>query len=129
MKTYTTTVEEINGELVVNIPIELMNEMGWVDGTTLEFEIEDGGVFISEKKEWTTDELLEGDNFKRLLDNVSRYKNVYYILHKGQTLCLAPYNEDDLLGEGVDYDFNRFDDHGKVEFKTILDKLKRDATI
>jgi len=48
MKTYTSKVLEIceNGDAIVELPDELMEEMGWKVGDNLKYEQKDGKVFI-----------------------------------------------------------------------------------
>jgi len=48
MKTYTSKVLEIcdNGDAIVELPDELMEEMGWKVGDNLKYEEKDGKVFI-----------------------------------------------------------------------------------
>jgi bifunctional DNA-binding transcriptional regulator/antitoxin component of YhaV-PrlF toxin-antitoxin module len=48
MKTYTSKVLEIcdNGDAIVELPDELMEEMGWKIGDNLKYEEKDGKVFI-----------------------------------------------------------------------------------
>ena len=48
MKTYTSKVLEIceNGDAIVEIPDELMEELGWKVGDSLKYEEKDGKVFI-----------------------------------------------------------------------------------
>ena len=48
MKTYTSKVLEIceNGDAIVEMPDELMEELGWKVGDNLKYEEKDGKVFI-----------------------------------------------------------------------------------
>jgi len=48
MKTHTSKVLEIceNGDAIVELPDELMEEMGWKVGDVLRYELKDGKVFI-----------------------------------------------------------------------------------
>lgn len=41
-------VEDENGELLMEIPDKLLNQMGWDYGTDLEWIIEDGKVLLKE---------------------------------------------------------------------------------
>jgi nitrogen regulatory protein PII len=44
---YTATVEEEDGELLLNLPDEMLEEMGWEIGTTIEWiDIGDGRWMI-----------------------------------------------------------------------------------
>lgn len=44
---YTATVEEEDGELLLNLPDEMLEEMGWEVGTTIEWiDIGDGRWMI-----------------------------------------------------------------------------------
>ena len=48
MKTYTSKVLEIceNGDAIIDLPDDLMEEMGWKVGDVLSYEQKDGKVFI-----------------------------------------------------------------------------------
>jgi len=48
MKTYTSKVLEIceNGDAIIDLPDDLMEEMGWKVGDVLSYEEKDGKVFI-----------------------------------------------------------------------------------
>ena len=48
MKTYTSKVLEIceNGDAIVEMPDELMEEMGWKVGDNLSYEEKDGKIYI-----------------------------------------------------------------------------------
>jgi hypothetical protein len=44
-------LEDENGELLIEIPDVLMNQMGWDFGTELEWIVEDGKVLLKEAKD------------------------------------------------------------------------------
>jgi AbrB family looped-hinge helix DNA binding protein len=48
MKTFTSKVVEIcdNGDAIVELPPELLEEMGWKEGDTLDISEKDGRVII-----------------------------------------------------------------------------------
>ena len=48
MKSYTSKVLEIceNGDAIIELPDDLMEEMGWKVGDNLKYEEKDGKVFI-----------------------------------------------------------------------------------
>ena len=48
MKSYTSKVLEIcdNGDAIVELPNELMEEMSWNLGDVLQFEEKDGKIFV-----------------------------------------------------------------------------------
>ena len=48
MKIYTTKVTEIceNGDAIVELPDELVKELNWEIGDTLDYQMKDGAVFI-----------------------------------------------------------------------------------
>ena len=48
MKSYTSKVLEIcdNGDAIVEMPDELMEELGWKVGDNLKYEEKDGKIFI-----------------------------------------------------------------------------------
>lgn len=53
MTTYTAKVIEIcdNGDAIVELPPDLLNEMGWKEGTVINISLdEEGKVILSEKK-------------------------------------------------------------------------------
>lgn len=45
---YTGNVVEEDGEMFVTFPIELLNQMGWDEGTLVEWLIQDDRVVIKE---------------------------------------------------------------------------------
>jgi hypothetical protein len=47
-KIYTSQVLEIleNGDALVEIPEELLTEIGWLVGDKLDYEVKDGAVYI-----------------------------------------------------------------------------------
>lgn len=57
MKTYTSKVLEIceNGDAIVEVPEELMEELGWKVGDNLKYEEKDGKVFITNISIYDTD--------------------------------------------------------------------------
>ena len=48
MKTFTSKVVEIcdNGDAIIELPDELLNEMGWKEGDTLDISEKDGKIII-----------------------------------------------------------------------------------
>jgi AbrB family looped-hinge helix DNA binding protein len=48
MKTFTSKVVEIcdNGDAIVELPPELLEEMGWKEGDTLDISEKDGKIII-----------------------------------------------------------------------------------
>lgn len=48
MKTFTSKVVEIcdNGDAILELPDELLNEMGWKEGDTLDISEKDGKIII-----------------------------------------------------------------------------------
>ena len=52
-KSWTVQLEEgENGDLLLPFPIDLLNQMGWAEGTELWWDItEDGKVSIKEKRD------------------------------------------------------------------------------
>ena len=48
MKSYTSKVLEVcdNGDAIVEMPNELMEELGWKVGDNLKYEEKDGKIFI-----------------------------------------------------------------------------------
>ena len=48
MKSYTSKVLEIceNGDAIIGLPDELMEEMGWKLGDVLRYEEKDGKIFV-----------------------------------------------------------------------------------
>ena len=48
MKLYTSKVLEIceNGDAIVELPIELVEELGWKVGDVLNYEEKDGKIFV-----------------------------------------------------------------------------------
>lgn len=52
IKYITEVVEdEVTGELLIEIPHAIMNQMGWDYGTELDWIVEDGAVLLKEKKD------------------------------------------------------------------------------
>ena len=51
-KSWTVKLEEDeNGDLILPFPDDLLTDLGWAEGTVLEWDIIDGQVHIKEKKE------------------------------------------------------------------------------
>jgi hypothetical protein len=52
-KNWTITVEEgENGDLVLPFPVDLLNQMGWAEGTELWWDVTpEGQITLKEKKE------------------------------------------------------------------------------
>ena len=57
MKSFTVKLEQDeNGDLLLPFPDELLTDMGWAEGTELEWKINpDGSVEITEKKATTNE--------------------------------------------------------------------------
>jgi hypothetical protein len=52
-KTYITTIEDApdgSGDGILTLPPELCEEMGWTEGTILNFELENGTIVMKEIK-------------------------------------------------------------------------------
>jgi hypothetical protein len=52
-KTYSTTIEDAgdgSGDSVLTFPPEILEEMGWKEGTLLNVEEKDGNLYITEVK-------------------------------------------------------------------------------
>ena len=49
MKSYTSKVLEIcdNGDAIVELPEELMEELGWKVGDKLDYQMKDGSVYVT----------------------------------------------------------------------------------
>jgi AbrB family looped-hinge helix DNA binding protein len=52
MKTFTSKVLEIcdNGDAIVELPPELLEEMGWKEGDTLDITEQNGNIIIKKEK-------------------------------------------------------------------------------
>lgn len=44
-------VEDENGELLLEFPVEMLNQMGWDEGTLLEWMIEEEQVYLKEAED------------------------------------------------------------------------------
>jgi bifunctional DNA-binding transcriptional regulator/antitoxin component of YhaV-PrlF toxin-antitoxin module len=50
MNSFTTTVKEADdGELYIEFPPELMESLGWAEGDTLDFAVQDDGSILIKK--------------------------------------------------------------------------------
>jgi hypothetical protein len=54
---YKSEVKEKNGEFYVELPVELINQMGWTEETILEWECSNNSAFLKEsifkgKRKW-----------------------------------------------------------------------------
>lgn len=60
-KTYIAEVAEIceNGDAILNLPDDLLKDMGWGEGTVLNVELVDGSIVISEVNRDDRDNSLE----------------------------------------------------------------------
>lgn len=47
-KFLSEVVENENGELLIEIPTELLNQMGWDGDSTLDWNVENDSVFLKE---------------------------------------------------------------------------------
>jgi bifunctional DNA-binding transcriptional regulator/antitoxin component of YhaV-PrlF toxin-antitoxin module len=57
-KTYSTTIEDAgdgSGDGILTFPPEILEEMGWKEGTLLNVEEKDGNLYISEVKSEKTE--------------------------------------------------------------------------
>jgi hypothetical protein len=57
-KTYSTTIEDAgdgSGDSVLTIPPEILEEMGWKEGTLLNVQEKDGNLYITEVKDTKTE--------------------------------------------------------------------------
>lgn len=52
-KTYTANVAEIceNGDAILELPTDLLEDMGWKEGTVLNLEMKDGVLYMEEVKD------------------------------------------------------------------------------
>jgi hypothetical protein len=51
MKSYTAVVIEENGEYIVPLPQELLDEVGWHEGDTIDWREENGSFVLTKKEE------------------------------------------------------------------------------
>jgi len=51
-KSYTAEISEIceNGDAILDLPDDLLKDMGWAEGTVLNIELIDGLIFLTEVK-------------------------------------------------------------------------------
>lgn len=91
---YESKIEEVDGEQLVKIPDELFEQMGWNEYTILSVVLEDGNIKVEQKTEWTYDQLLENDNFEKVLEDVKNNKTVHTLLYKGKLSVIRPVDED-----------------------------------
>jgi hypothetical protein len=66
-KTWAVALEQDpeTGELILPLPVDLLSQMGWAEGTDIWWDIQDNGsVFLREKKE--TDEENTSDGTSRI---------------------------------------------------------------
>jgi len=75
MKTWTMHIEEDpeNGDLILPFPAELLSEVGWVEGDTLEWENNNDGSWSLRKKEM---ELPLDDREEAILTLLKKVSNL-----------------------------------------------------
>jgi bifunctional DNA-binding transcriptional regulator/antitoxin component of YhaV-PrlF toxin-antitoxin module len=84
------------GSFVV-IPKEIMDELGWNEFTIIEpkFDEESKSIKVSQKTEWTVEEITFEDTFDMVMNDVVNNKIVHFINYEGKKYVLAPYIEDE----------------------------------
>lgn len=53
-KVYTATTKEVedgSGDMIVELPPELVDELGWKEGDVLQYELINGAIHVKKKEE------------------------------------------------------------------------------
>ena len=113
--------KDSNGDPIVIIPPKIMEEMGWNQFTILEthFDEEELNIKVSQKTEWTVEEIETEDNFDMILQDVSANKTIHCIVHEDNKYVIAPY------GETMDYQDLKHNE--KVKFKQKVKQLRNEC--
>ena len=94
MKRYESKIQtDENGENFVDIPDELMEEMGWNEHTVLcsEWDEEKLQFRVIHRTEWSVEEAKE--NFDIIMDDVVNNEVTHIIEYDGRKYALSPYGE------------------------------------
>lgn len=86
--------EDESGEQFIQIPQEIIEEMGWNEFTILNMELVNGNIHMTQRTNWTAEELQEGDTLDNVMDDVVNNGTTHFIEHEGRTFMLRPYNEE-----------------------------------
>lgn len=72
----------------VQLPKELMDQVGWKEGVALSVHLSGGSIVLEEKRDWT----IEGaqENLEYIVDRVAETKKPQFILYRGRTFVIAP---------------------------------------
>ncbi len=96
--TIMTIQQAPDGEQYIQIPDEILNELGWNEYTILDIDIVDGNIYLSRKNSWSVEELEQGDTFEKVMDDVIHNHEIHYIEHDGKSFVIRPYDEQDISG-------------------------------
>lgn len=78
----------------IQLPEELMMQLGWVEKTILDISVVGNSIKIERKNEWTPEELQEGEILEQIIEDVSFNRTVHYLTSEGQRFVIAPYNKE-----------------------------------
>ena len=81
-----------DGSATVPMDDEILKELGWNEHTILSTTVVDGELIVRAKTDWTVDQLQEGTNLERVLEDIEHNKTVHYILDKGKSYVMAPFS-------------------------------------
>lgn len=83
-----------DGSATVPMSDETLKELGWNDHTILSATVVDGILTVRSKTDWTVDQLQEGENLERVLEDIEHNKTVHYILDKGKIFVMSPFSNE-----------------------------------
>ena len=80
-KTYTADVAEIleDGSAVITFPDEMMEELGWSEGTVLDIREEDGVIILKKietNMNYDVNRFIDACDQKSSIENISLYRNL-----------------------------------------------------
>ena len=83
-----------NGDAMIDIPPEVLEELGWNQNTILSLVEIEGCIQIRQKTDWTVDQIQHGDNLEQVLEDIEKNGTVHHVLHEGRVVVIAPYSDE-----------------------------------
>ncbi len=79
--------ETDTGDSFVELPEEVLEELGWNEYTTIHMELEDGNVKIKQKTFWELEEFKE--HLEMIFDDVYVNKTKHTLRHNGRIIAIG----------------------------------------
>lgn len=91
------TIVKIEKGGIITLPPDMVKSLGWTENTFVDIFMDGDKVVIKEKTDWTITDLQ--DNIETIIDRISENRKVHHILVDGNTFVLAPYGDEDIIGQ------------------------------